>query len=173
MRTTHSLFVAVTFLLYALMACEQNDHADTLQSFSDFCTIAPAGWECEIMEDTIDSSRTPRMSPKPMAIVTYNHPGRSFILTDTIRTNPSLILNIHDIHEKESLIQLIENQEMYSWCIASYYGETDKFFITTSPCFINGGNFSKEANQSISDLHKALRDNLKDFNRQLFEEIIE
>jgi hypothetical protein len=173
MKTKYSLLLMPILLLFILISCEEDNDGDRLKYLIDFCGLAPEGWKCEIVENAKDSSKIPRLSPKPLAIVTYNHPERFFSLKDSIRTNPSLILNIHEIKKKESLIQLIENQEMYSWCIPSYYGETDKFFVMTSPCFINGGNYSQEANQTMSDLHLALRDNLKDFNRQLFEEIIE
>ena len=55
-----------------------------------------------------------------------------------------------------ALIEFIKSQQLYSWCIPMYYGETKDYFILTSPCFINGGAFTDEANDCISDLHEAL-----------------
>jgi hypothetical protein len=75
--------------------------------------------------------------------------------------NPSLVLDLYPVSKKEELIQFLKSQQIFSWCIPEYFGETEEYFIITSPCFINSGTFTSEADSSIIDLYKALSEIIK------------
>ena len=83
-----------------------------------------------------------------------------------------MILNFYNIGDKEDLQSAIEAQRIFSWCIPVYYGETESYFIVTSPCFINSGCFSEEANECIEDLHVALTEYFSEHNEELLGDIM-
>ena len=119
--------------------------------------VKPKGWECEIIENNFSINDIPKNADIPSAIVKFTNPNREFTgFTDSI-VNPSLTIDFYAIHKKQELLNFIKSQQIFSWCIPIYYGETNDYFIITSPCFINGGSFTEEANSSISDLHEAIK----------------
>ncbi|NJM15974.1 MAG: hypothetical protein HC896_11945 [Bacteroidales bacterium] len=65
-------------------------------------------------------------------------------------------MDIYPISIKDELVRFIRSQQMFSWCIPVYFGETKDYFVITSPCFKNSGVFTNEANATIDDLYKAL-----------------
>lgn len=146
-----------------LISCDKDDINPTLE---DFCSVAPDGWECEIIDDNFNSTEIPQGVDNPIAIIKYKNPNREFTRYNGVIMNPSLTIDFFSINQKNELIDFINSQEMYSWCIPRYYGETESYFIITSPCFINNGSFTDEANSCIDDLHSALKSIIttKDYN---------
>ena len=155
--------ILIISILIILLSCEKKDNNPNLE---DFCSVIPNGWECEIIQDTFNANYIPRNANTPIAIVKYINQTREFTGSVDFKINPSLILDLYSIQQKEELIQFIRSQQLYSWCIPRYYGETEKYFIITSPCFINGGYFTEEANSCIEDLHSALKSiiTVKEYN---------
>jgi hypothetical protein len=153
MKILFQLFVVIVF--FALfIRCDKNE---TNPGLDDFCAVAPAGWDCEIIQGNFNPNEIPKNAEQPMAIIKYFNRDKKFISFGTAMVNPSLILQVYPIAKKEELIRFIRSQQIFSWCIPIYYGETKAYFITTSPCFINGGSFTSEANLAIEDLHTALK----------------
>jgi hypothetical protein len=150
---TKLLSLPFFFILITLLSCEKDEKNPTLK---DFCSIKPNGWDCEILDDNFNINDFPRNADNPIAIIKYKNVHREFTRFTDTKVNPSLILDFYSIKQKQELIDFIRSQEMYSWCIPIYYGETKDYFIMTSPCFINSGSFTDEADSCISDLHKAL-----------------
>lgn len=150
-------------MLIILLSCEKNDNNPTLE---DFCSIIPNDWECEIIKDNFNANDIPRNADTPIAIIKYFNPNIECTINVDHKFNPSLILDFYPIDQKQLLIYLIKSQVLYSWCIPIYYGETEKYFIITSPCFISGGSFTDEANSCIDDLHTALKSiiTINDYN---------
>lgn len=146
--------ILIISLLIILLSCEKKDNNPNLE---DFCSVIPNGWECKIIQDKFNANDIPRDAITPIAIIKYKNQSREFTGFVDVKITPSLILDLYSIQQKEELIQFIRSQQMYSWCIPMYYGETEKYFIITSPCFINGGSFTEEANSCIEDLHSALK----------------
>jgi hypothetical protein len=107
--------------------------------------------------DIVKDNRNNRALPSDRPIIKYKNPDREFSGFTEETLNPSLILDFYPIKNKPELIEFIKSQQMYSWCIPQYYGETNDYFILTSPCFINEGTFTDQANSTINDLHDALR----------------
>jgi hypothetical protein len=141
------------FIGVSLLSCEKEEKNPTLD---DFCNIKPYGWECNIIQTDFSRNDIPQNAKEPMAIIKYKNPNREFVRFSDTKVYPSLILNLYSIDQKQELIELIKSQQIYSWCIPIYYGETKDYFILTSPCFINGGNFTEQADSSIVDLQNAL-----------------
>ena len=145
------LAIVVTALI--LFACDKDVNDPDLE---EFCAVAPDGWECELIKDNFSQNDIPQDAGDPVAIIKYSNPDREFTRSEDIKLNPSLMLDLYPIRQKDELIEFIRSQQMYSWCIPTYYGETKDYFILTSPCFINGGTFTDEANSCIEDLQQAL-----------------
>lgn len=150
-------------VLLIFLSCEKNEPNPTLE---EFCSIAPDGWQCEIKGDNFDNADIPQNAPEPIAVIKYTNPQKNFTTHLETTDISSLTLDFYPIEQKAMLIGFIKSQQMYSWCIPIYYGETEKYFIVSSPCFINGGSFTEEANSSIEDLHDALKNiiTVKDYN---------
>jgi hypothetical protein len=148
------LFVPIAVLTaFILFSCEKEVKDPDLE---DFCAVAPEGWECELIQDYFSQDDIPQDAGQPVAIIKYVNPERQFTRSESITANPSLILDIYPVGQKNELNDFIRSQRMYSWCIPVYYGETKDYFILTSPCFINGGTFTAEADSCIQDLQEAL-----------------
>ena len=146
--------ILVVFMLMIFSSCEKSEQHAT---FEDFCKVKPNGWECEIIENNFSINDIPNNADIPSAIIKFTNPNRKFTgFSDSI-INPSLTIDFYTINKKQALLNFIKSQQIFSWCIPTYYGETDDYFIITSPCFINGGSFTDEANSSIRDLHEALK----------------
>jgi len=140
------------FVLF-LFACDK-DEMDT--SLEDFCNVKPDGWNCEIIESNFNPSDIPQNADTPIAIVKYTSSNREFNGIGQTNVNPSLVLNLYPIKHKDDLLSFIKSQQIFSWCIPIYFGETKDYFVITSPCFKNSGTFTEEANSSIADLYAAL-----------------
>lgn len=166
MRIRNFSVLFIIILLQAL-SCEQNEKNPELE---DFCNVKPDGWDCEIIQSDFNLTDYPRNAEIPMAIIKYINLNREFSRYDDKKTNPSLTLDLYSIEEKEDMEDFVNSQRLYSWCIPIYFGETEEYFITTSPCFINGGSFTEEADSCIADLYKALEGILIKINRDLTEE---
>jgi hypothetical protein len=154
MKTKSLLLILVMTSIVFLSHAQDKKVSD----FDKFCNIKPDGWECQIIKDNFDINDIPRNAATPLAIVKYNNPNREFDGCGIGETNliPSLILDFYPINRKQELLKLIKSQRYYSHCIPIYYGETEDYFIITSPCFKNNGTFTEEANSMIEDLYKAL-----------------
>jgi hypothetical protein len=152
MKTYRSL-LPIIFVFISLLSCEKEEKNPTLD---DFCRVKPNGWDCEIIQKDFDKNDIPRNAKEPFAIIKYKNTNRELIQLSDITIFPSLILDLYPIEQKQELIDLIKSQQLYSWCVPIYYGETKDFFILTSPCFINGGTFTEQADSSIIDLQNAI-----------------
>jgi len=159
MKSTQCLYI---FFIVLLSACGEGNIDSSLE---DFCKIKPVGWECEIIENDFNENDIPKNTKDPIAIIKYRNTSREFSSFGQ-EVYPSLTLDIYSIKDKKELIDLITTQMMFSWCIPTYYGESRDFFVITSPCFINYGTFTEEADSCIIDLHKSLENILikKDYS---------
>lgn len=159
-----NLFLVTFVLLLTLFACEKVI-MDT--KIEDFCSVKPDGWNCEIIESNFNPNDIPQNADTPIAIVKYYNSNREFDGIGQRNVNPSLTLNFYPIDQKDDLVNFIKSQQIFSWCIPIYFGETKDFFIITSPCFKNSGIFTENANSSIADLYAALDKIIikKDYNQ--------
>ena len=154
MKAIYHFQLFIVFSAFLLGCSKKNLNPDIDQ----FCSAVPDGWACEIIQDNFNPIDIPQGADNPDVIIKFINPEREFTYSvGEKQLNPSLILNFYSIKHKAELIDFIKSQQVYSWCIPMYYGETKDYFIITSPCFINGGAFTDEANSCIDDLHTALK----------------
>jgi len=160
---TIQILLPVIFMLMIISSCEKSEKHATLE---DFCNVKPSGWECEIVENNLSLNDIPRNADIPIAIIKFTNPNREFIMFPDSKISPSLTIDFYPINKKQALLNFIKSQQMFSWCIPIYYGETEDYFIITSPCFINNGSFTEEADSCMEDLHEALKGimTIKDYN---------
>ncbi|MBN2239099.1 MAG: hypothetical protein JW712_04945 [Dehalococcoidales bacterium] len=74
------------------------------------------------------------------------------------KISPNLRLYFYSIEDKISIIEIIEQQEQYSWDIPQYYDEGVLYLAITSPVYINSGQYSDEAMIYYKQLEQALTD---------------
>jgi len=134
-------------------ACEETENQNSLDQF---CEAAPTGWECKIIQEDFDLSDIPKSLNDPLAIVKYEYPFEEITTIGESVIAPSLILNLYSIELKDKLIKQVISQQIFSWCIPILYGETEDYIVITSPCFINKGTFTEDANGKIEALHSSL-----------------
>lgn len=153
MKKTILLISLLLMFLLLFSSCETSLKNPSLDVFS---TLAPSGWTCEIVLSDFNPNDIPKNANQPLAIIKYVNTERTYEWAGHTQIHPSLTLDFYPIEQKQELVEFIKSQQMYSWCIPEYFGETNRYFILTSPCFKNNGVFTDDANKSVDDLHRAL-----------------
>lgn len=69
---------------------------------------------------------------------------------------PNLMLCFYPISQKSTLIQIVDESVIFSWCIPIIYDETNEYFIITSPCFRNNGYMGDEVKSYFEPQDSAL-----------------
>lgn len=161
---TKFLYLLFIVILFSIQSCDKENINPGIE---DFCRAKPEGWVCEIIQSDLKEYNFQENTLTPIAIIKYKSLNREITTSNNQKENPSLIINLYSIAQKDELIDFIQSQAMYSWCIPIYYGESKEYFVVTSPCFINGGSFTEEAKASIEDLHQALAGILTNTNKNL------
>lgn len=137
-------------------SCTNDLNKVSISTFDAFCSARASGWGCQIFQGSFDNIPIPKGVENPLAVVKYDNPNRTFTNYNS-KINPSLFLQIYDISKKPALEKIIAKSILYSWCIPIFYGENEKYYVITSPCYINSGSFTDEANGLIKPLHQSLK----------------
>ncbi|NOR48352.1 MAG: hypothetical protein GQ533_09980 [Methanosarcinaceae archaeon] len=128
----------------------------------------PEGWNYTIITQNLEEIERPHGLWEPVAIVNFVDLNKEIKYYPGVKTdkkyNPSLRLYFYNVAEKE-IIDIIDKEKIYSWCVPIYFGETRKYIIVTSPCYINCGIFTEEANNYYSPLEKSLKEHFDKYNR--------
>jgi hypothetical protein len=122
----------------------------------------PASGYSKVITQNSEEMAIPHGLKKPAAIVNFANPNKEIeynpdVITDK-KYNPSLRLYFYNIMEKQEIMEIIDREKIYSWCIPIYFDETKKYIIVTSPCYINSGIFTEEAKNYYSSLEKSLKE---------------
>jgi hypothetical protein len=109
------------------------------RSIADFCNAIPIGWSCKVYENSFDSLQivdgTYNPLDNPIAKIVYSNDS---ILCHNSR--PAFLnLDIYDISQKDTLEKIIEKSSMFSWCIPIFFGENERYYVITSPCYFFNG----------------------------------
>lgn len=106
----------------------------------------PEAWQSRIITEKGEMG-SPHGLEEPVARVDFiNALDKSEFEFMDDKNHLSLRLYFYDIAEKQKIMQIIEKEAIYSWCIPVYFDETKKYIIITSPCYINkGSSEDKEA----------------------------
>lgn len=122
----------------------------------------PEGWNYTIITKDLEDIERPQGLWEPVAIVNFANPDKEIGYYPDSKNNkkyyPSLQLYFYNITEKQEIMEIIDKEFMHSSCIPIYFGETGKYIIVTSPCYINSGIFTEEARNYYSPLEKSLKD---------------
>jgi hypothetical protein len=124
----------------------------------------PQGWNYTIITQNLEEIPRPHGLWKPTAIVNFSNPSLTFEVAGGTYQHPSIWLFFYNISEKQEIIGVIINESVYSWCIPIYFNETQKYIIVTSPCYINSGVFTEEAQRYYTVLEKSLDDYFQGFS---------
>jgi hypothetical protein len=124
--------------------------------------VIPTNGYSKIITQNSEEMVIPHGLKEPAAIVNFINPNEEIEYCPDAKTgkkhNPSLLLYFYNITEKQEIIEIIDHEKFYSWCIPTYFDETKKYIIVTSPCYINSGIFTEEAINYYSPLEKSLKE---------------
>jgi hypothetical protein len=156
-------FIIVLAFLLIFQSCKK----DSKLVNSDFCSVKPVGWDCEIYYSSSETIPIPQGVNEPKFILKFSNKADTFSTFYSSKTYPFMLLYVYDISQKTELQKQISNQAMFSWCIPIFYGENKTYYVITSPCYINSGNFSDDANNTINSLHQALKRLFTSYNKEI------
>jgi len=143
--------IILIFLISASCASANED-----QIIRGVKNILPQGWSVEIDKNISNLVGL----EKALFQLSFKNENEYLIREVTpnkqVKFNPSLKLLFYDIKNKEEISKAIKKTEMMSSNIPIYYSETKEYMILTSPGYINGGVYTKEAKALIEPLDKAL-----------------
>ena len=129
----------------------------------------PEGWNYTIITQTMGEIEIPQGLWEPVAIVDFANLNKEIGYYPDAKNNkkyhPSLQLYFYNISEKQQIIEIIAKEKMHSSCIPIYFGETGKYIIVTSPCYINSGIFTGEAKDYYYSLEKSLKEYFNKYYR--------
>ena len=122
----------------------------------------PENWNYTIITQNIEEIEKPHGLWKPVAIV--NFVNKKIEFNEANKTyNPSLRLYFYNIINKKKIMNIINQEKIYSWCVPIYFDETKRYIIITSPCYINNGTFTDEAKNYYFPLEKSLKEFFDNF----------
>jgi hypothetical protein len=123
-----------------------------VRSIDEFCNAKPNGWTCEVFENSFDTLPVPQGDKgrldNPIAIIKY--------INDSVTCSnlKPLYLQVYDISKKDTLEKIIAASEMYSWCIPVFFGENEKYYVITSPCYLSNGCWTED---NLKPLYQAIK----------------
>ena len=148
--------ITAVLILCSVASCEKSGKEDQ-EIYDEFISVIPDSWEGEIMRSGYTDRDTIWFAPtEPLFVIKYVKPGVTFTAFGGEIKNPQLVLNFFDISETQEMVDLVISQKDYPWCITWYFGETNRYIILTSPCFVNHGNLG-EVYQELDDLYSSLK----------------
>lgn len=121
----------------------------------------PEGWNYTIITQNLEETERPHGLWKPVAIVNFANLNKEIEYYPGVKTdkkyNPSLRLYFYNVTEKQEIMEIIDKEKIYSWCVPIYFDETKKYIIVTSGCYINSGIFTEDAKNYYFPLEKSLK----------------
>lgn len=134
--------------------------------------VIPAnGYGKIITQNSEEMTEIPHGLWKPVAIVNFVNPNKEIGYYSGVKTdrkyNLSLRLYFYNITQKQEIMEIIDKEKIFSWCIPTYFNETKKYIIVTSPCYINSGIFTEEAINYYSPLEKSLKEYFNKYNESI------
>lgn len=119
--------------------------------------ILPPGWE--MILTTQESMQPPHGLGEPLFRLDFADIVNTFTVIGGIeitQISPGLRLFFYDIDDKQSIMDIIETEKIYSWDIPQYYDESLLYIAVTSPVYINSGFYDGEVIKYYQPLEKAL-----------------
>ncbi len=133
--------------------------------------VIPSSGQGKIITQNSEEMPIPHGLWKPAAIVNFVNLNKEIEYYPGVKTdkkyNPSLRLYFYNITQKQEIMEIIDQERIYSWCVPIYFDETKKYIIVTSGCYINSGIFTEEAKNYYSPLEKSLKEYFDKFKNSL------
>ncbi|MBU4076213.1 MAG: hypothetical protein KKI06_05860 [Euryarchaeota archaeon] len=133
--------------------------------------VIPASGYGKIITQNSEEMPVPHGIWKPAAIVNFVNLNKEIEYYSGVKTdkkyNPSLRLYFYNITQKQEIMEIIDKERIYSWCVPIYFDETKKYIIVTSGCYINSGIFTEEARNYYSPLEKSLKEYFDKYNESI------
>lgn len=112
--------------------------------------VIPASGYGKIITQNSEEMVIPHGLWKPVAIVNFNNPTIELEEAVDVHINPSLWLYFYDIKEKQEIMDIIDKEIIYSWCVPVYFDETDRYIIVSTLC--NGkASFPEDFEKSLKE----------------------
>ncbi len=112
--------------------------------------VIPAGGYGKIMTKNSEEMSIPHGLWKPVAIVNFTNQTIESGEASGVYRNPSLWLYFYDITKKQEIMDIIDKEIIYSWCVPAYFDETDRYIIVTTLC--NGkSSFPEDFERSLKE----------------------
>ena len=136
-------FLLIAFSVMGIIlisGCTSEEKTKELQDeIQNIGEAVPEGWNYTITQNS-EEIPIPHGLWKPAAIVNFINPNKEIDYYPGVKTyrkyNPSLRLYFYDITKKQEIMEIIDKEKIYSWCVPVYFDETGKYIIVTSPCYI-------------------------------------
>ncbi len=129
----------------------------------------PEGWNYTIITQNLEETKRPHGLWEPVAIVDFANLNKEIGYYPDAKNNkkyhPSLQLYFYNISEKQQIIEIIAKEKIHSSCIPIYFGETGKYIIVTSPCYINSEIFTEDEKDYYYPLEKSLKEYFNKYYR--------
>jgi hypothetical protein len=123
--------------------------------------VIPASGYGKIITQNSEEMSIPHGLGKPAAVVNFTNLNREIEYYPGVETdkkyNPSLRLYFYNITEKKVIMETIDREIIYSWCVPIYFDETKNYIIVTSGCYINCGISTEVAKNYYFPLEKSLK----------------
>lgn len=117
--------------------------------FSLFCDVVPEGWYCQVYQYAFNTlPGLDRVDDDPLAIISYSNSEVE------CTGNKALYLYAFDIAMKETLETIIEESAAASSCVPMFFGENEKYYIVTSPCYLHNGCWTTE---KLAPLYQSIK----------------
>lgn len=163
-------FIALIYTLQTITAGNgiAQSVKDSLPGIQD---AIPRSWTCRIVVPT-DSNEWPTGLGKPLFNTIFNDTESLITGCTPQETHPDLKLCFYPIANANEIEDIIVKESIFSWCIPIKYLVSPRYFIVTSPCYINHGCFSTIAQNLVAPLDSALAKYFKSVHVQLRDSVV-
>jgi hypothetical protein len=136
------------------------DKQEQPQLVRDLRAKLPAGWDCSVNRGEEVKLLLHGLGLPVFQVVIANN-NISFALTPDVpdgpKRSPVIPLYFYPQADKASVMKVIDKEQIYSWNVPVYFGETEDFVVVTSPLYVNGGCFTLEARRALGPAWTVVR----------------
>jgi hypothetical protein len=168
--------VAFSILVFALTATSRADKTRALGEpvvISRIRKDLPNAWQCAVLHQNGEKGH-PHGLKEPLFRADFSAPKQSLTPPKGDRRgnlSPLIQLYFYNIRHRSHVLEVIEEERVYSWDIPIYFGETEDYIIVTSPPYVNHGIFTEEAKQAIRPMWNVLRKHIENKGHETVQQL--
>jgi hypothetical protein len=159
--------LAVVIILQLAIAADTNALLSAQNVAAEIRKQLPEGWSLTLIDEKGKMGH-PHGLEEPLFRIDFvntniavNETNRIYGTNVVSIMHPNLRLHFHPKADRDKTLEIIKQQQVFSWDIPTLFGETRDFMIIGSPAWYNksnaGADHGEEANQAIEPLLRALR----------------